>query len=332
MTAMVLSSLLLVLSGAALWPYSITERNYFYLPYYDRFTPDYLNGRAPFYYPAAEADRAFAVSVSVCGLLLAVSGLAPAAGLSAYVRQLPVFLAPAWMAHRYFCLHRLNRYTPRRLLRTMRPFSRYEPWKAVAVWLAVVLAPLLLALLPSGCRPAVVPAVYAGAAFLSGCCSRSGRNRLCACRLAVLAFSAAASLSVSRFGVSGAGIWALGLSLLKAVEYVLRFRRPACGDRPDHWGPDIDWTWTASERRRLDRLVRLQSRAWRRTGGRPCWRFVVEPEFDEPAPAVCYAADAELMVRELALREQRILRRERFDGPERARKVCLGKGDTYESE
>lgn len=112
MTAMVLSSLLLVLSGAALWPYSITERNYFYLPYYDRFTPDYLNGRAPFYYPAAEADRAFAVSVSVCGLLLAVSGLAPAAGLSAYVRQLPVFLAPAWMAHRYFCLHRLNRYTP----------------------------------------------------------------------------------------------------------------------------------------------------------------------------------------------------------------------------
>lgn len=135
MTAMVLSSLLLVLSGAALWPYSITERNYFYLPYYDRFTPDYLNGRAPFYYPAAEADRAFAVSVSVCGLLLAVSGLAPAAGLSAYVRQLPVFLAPAWMAHRYFCLHRLNRYTPRRLLRTMRPFSRYEPWKAVAVWM-----------------------------------------------------------------------------------------------------------------------------------------------------------------------------------------------------
>ena len=147
MTAMVLSSLLLVLSGAALWPYSITERNYFYLPYYDRFTPDYLNGRAPFYYPAAEADRAFAVSVSVCGLLLAVSGLAPAAGLSAYVRQLPVFLAPAWMAHRYFCLHRLNRYTPRRLLRTMRPFSRYEPWKAVAVWLAAVLAPLLVALM-----------------------------------------------------------------------------------------------------------------------------------------------------------------------------------------
>lgn len=106
MAAVVLSSLLLVLTGAALWPYSIMERNYFYLPYYDRFTPDYLNGRAPFYYPAAEADRAFAVLVAVCGFLLAGSALAQSDGLSAYARQLPVFLAPAWMIHRYFCRHR----------------------------------------------------------------------------------------------------------------------------------------------------------------------------------------------------------------------------------
>ena len=56
---------------------------------------------------------------------------------------------------------------------------------------------------------------------------------------------------------------------------------------------------------------------------------MVDPEFDEPAPAVRYAADAELMARELALREQRILRRERFDGPEQARKACPEKGDTY---
>lgn len=301
--------MLLILTAAVLWPYVITERNYCYMPYYNRFTPDYLSACYPYYYPAAEANKTFSLAVGAGGLMLLATHTVGREIQTDILRALAL-APPAWLFHRYFCRHKINRHTSlHQVMRTNR-LNEYRRWKAMVLWLFVAASPAICRTGGNDAWYLTALAFHLLAALTLGKDVFTRMNLMRPYHLLVLAVSA------TLFGWFFYGdcftlaYWCIGMMLLKAFEYRVRFHDPSGGDYCEQWGYE-DYTYRSpEERKELDALCRRQAEAWWQSKGRPCWRFIVNaPGSSMQTPsAIYYAADRELMRAELNRRKRTVLR------------------------
>jgi hypothetical protein len=125
---------LLALTAAAVYPYQLHEFNIHRIPAWMRPPLEYVDGRYPYYYPAAESRAVLCAALVLAALLTVYSPMLMAWDVYGY---LPFFIAgipAAYLLHRHFCLHKLNEHTPLYIIGRTRWYNHYSVTRVLAVW------------------------------------------------------------------------------------------------------------------------------------------------------------------------------------------------------
>jgi hypothetical protein len=140
---MLLLSALTFVCGWLVIPYRMNLYNTEWLPRWIRPDIDIVDIPYPNYYPANESRIALALSLFFAFLCTAVAGCVDGAdNFAVAIPYLYALIPSAYLLHRYFCLHRLNRFTPTTVEMQTGALKTYRVWLIFLIWMYAFSLPL----------------------------------------------------------------------------------------------------------------------------------------------------------------------------------------------
>lgn len=323
---MLLLAALTFVCGWLVIPYRMNLYNTEWLPRWIRPELDAVDIPYPFYYPANESRTVLAVSLFFAFLCTTVAGCVEEAdNLGAAIPYIYALIPSAYLLHRYFCFHRLNRFTPMHVALQTGMLKTYRTWLILLIWLYVLVLPFaavsqwlpaltlrLLTLLP-----AAAALLFVGEEFVSFCIEYMDddeQNSFKKCLLEAVPHNYYLLFGVVSILLTQAALWADSLVLLllwivflaafSIAEFYGRFHDPAYYvDWVESWGVDkrVPLLDLGEE---LWLIRRKELKALRRKN-RPCHLIIVRYGMGRYAAEI--TSDLDNKLRELSLRKESLL-------------------------
>lgn len=323
---MLLLAALTFVCGWLVIPYRMNRYNTEWLPRWICPEIDIVDVPYPNYYPANESRAALAVSLFFAFLCTAVAGCMDGTDdLAAAIPYLYALIPSAYLLHRYFCLHRLNRFTPTQVAQHTGKIKTYRAWLILLIWLYTLGLPLtavsqwlpaltlrLLTLLP-----AAAVLLFVGDEFVSFCRGYMDDyegNTFKRCLSDAVPHNYYLLLAVASISLTQAALWAdtllpllLWIGVLAAfsiAEFYFRFHNSdRYTDWIESWGMDETYPLLELDEE-LWLIHRKELKAMRRKH-RPCHLIIVGQGTNRYAVEI--TADLDNKLRELSLRKETLL-------------------------
>lgn len=346
--ALTLSALTFV-CGWLVIPYRMNRYNTEWLPRWIRPEMDIVDVPYPNYYPANESRTALAVSLFFAFLCTAVAGcMDGTVDFAAAIPYLYALIPSAYLLHRYFCLHRLNRFTPMLVPRHTGKIKTYRTWLILLIWLYALGLPLaavfqwlpaptlrLLTLLP-----AAAVLLFVGDEFVSFCRDYMDDyegNTFKRCLSDAVPHNYYLLFAVASISLTQAALWTeslvpllLWIVLLAAfsiAEFYLRFHdSDLYTDWIESWG--MDETYPLLELSEELWLIRRKELKALRRKHCPCHLIIVKHGTNRYAVEI--TADLDNKLRELSLRKEALLYIDTFPTVREARLNAIQAGASKE--
>lgn len=347
-----LPTMLSILTLVCAWvviPYRLNQYNTDWLPAWLHPYSEAVDSTYRSYYPADEARWMLAASFFVAFVYItAFLCTGKYECIHTGVPYLYALIPAAYLLHRYFCFHRVNRFTPEYVAERTSPMMIYRPWMVVLLWLytfilpAVAvfqcLPPLYLRLLTL--PPVIAMLLYTGAELASLCreyrkdyskcnpwqCLSSAipQNYYFALAVVSVALTQAALWSDSLVPLI---VWTVILTAFTVTEFHYRFCCPPDKeiDMYESWGTD-DADMRLSMDEELDLIRCKEYRMLHRKRYQPCQMLIISGRKGLHKYTVDVTADLDNKLRELLLRKEKLLYVGTFDTLKQTRLNALYTG------
>lgn len=323
---MLLLSALTFVCGWLVIPYRMNLYNTEWLPRWIRPDIDIVDIPYPNYYPANESRIALALSLFFAFLCTAVAGCVDGAdNFAVAIPYLYALIPSAYLLHRYFCLHRLNRFTPTTVEMQTGALKTYRVWLIFLIWMYAFSLPLaavsrwipaptlrLLTLLP-----AAAALLFVGEEFVNFCIENRNnyeKDAFRKCLIDSVPHNYYLLLAVASISLTQAALWTeslvpllLWIGVLAAfsiAEFYFRFHNSdRYTDWIESWGMDETYPLLELDEE-LWLIHRKELKAMRRKH-RPCHLIIVGQGTNRYAVEI--TADLDNKLRELSLRKETLL-------------------------
>lgn len=143
---LLLLAVLSFLGAKSAYPYELDIYNVQCMPKCLRPSNDYIDTLSPLYYPARESRLLLSGIFLALVVVSYLSVILPEKYVHIAFPLLISALAPAYMLHRLFCFHKLNKMTPACVIEQDNPVVRYAVWKIWTVWIMAMGCPVVAAI------------------------------------------------------------------------------------------------------------------------------------------------------------------------------------------
>lgn len=327
----ILTIVLAVLTCVCVWlviPYSLNTYNTEWLPRWIRPLTEIIDTPHPYYYPANESRVALGIAlfISFVCTMVAIACDQNRRALDALF-YLHAVILPTYLQHRYYCLHKVNKFTQHSLIERNHSLIIYRKNYVFLIWLYVCLlfVAVLWAWLPTDVLrwltlpPFVVALLYAFEEF-----SRNVHDIGWRCCLSEwMPENYYLLFALLGIGLTQAALWQHSILLLIAwitvlmaftvMEFYFRFCSNLAFDAFESWSTDKSrFLLTTSEELRLIR--RKEERAMCRRDS-SWWLLVTCGEDDTSGYEVELTADLENKQREMMLCRKQLFYLRKFSNP-----------------
>lgn len=341
-------SILTFVCAWAVIPYLLNSYNTDWLPAWLHPDSEAVDSTYRYYYPADEARRMLAASFFVAFVYIIVS---LCVGQSEYIHTgvpyLYALIPAAYLLHRYFCFHRLNRFTPEYVAQRTSRITIYRPWVVVLLWLYTFLLPVVAVFqwLPSlqlrllTLPPVIVMLLFTGAELTSLCQEYRkdySKCNLWQCLSCAIPHNYYFALAVVSVALTQAALWSDSLvplivwTVILLAFTVTEFNYRFCCTPDDNvdmfesWGTDKTSLRLTIE----EELELIQRKEWKalRHKCRHCQMLIIRQKNSLRKYKVEITADLENKIKEMFLLKDTLLYVRTFDTLYEARMNALYTG------